>query len=612
MIELIINNKTATLPNDFELSIVIENEFFSKSSGYSLDLDLPAKERQNIEIFGPISRLDVSLNNLEYEAELRMNSKVILKGTLLIISVSPDILTVQILSDTSSINYSANKLYIDEIKNMFGRVPFPGKPLPLMGSWVITKDNYTKMFGSVDDVDMVFLWGYDKDPKEVKDRDGQPNAPCLSDDYIFFKKNIGYLSCQPYLIKVIKYIMNSIGYRIGRNDINTSWLRNLYIVNFNRLEFGHFYAVQEGGIDLYYELDMTRALPHWKLSQFIEEVEKFCACVFIFKSETKTVDIVSLSQYYSNANTVVVSRDNILAEFEKDTKDNQLNSVLISPNIGFDGSFSNVDFQVDKDVVNTITYKSWYKNFDELQQAFNTDAEYFRDFKLYVNNEDGREYISKDRGDGTFVLSEINVYADLIRDPEVSDVLKLKIKPASTQLCNVKWFSDDTESPATVGDVYIDVPYGSSSSSVLPPNPRAEDVIKNGYNHNKPNSSSEMQVMLSTGDLYTLFSKDGKNYNYPLPFADNKTSMEAASQLPQMSLSLKDVCENSLGHLYRAVPSFSYKTKYIISFISNIVPDVRRKFIIDNKTYACYKLTYKVNNEMNTFTIEGEFYQMTE
>lgn len=88
--------------------------------------------------------------------------------------------------------------------------------------------------------------------------------------------------------------------------------------------------------------------------------------------------------------------------------------------------------------------------------------------------------------------------------------------------------------------------------------------------------------------------------------------MEAASQLPQMSLSLKDVCENSLGHLYRAIPSFSYKTKYIISFISNIVPDVRRKFIIDNKTYACYKLTYKVNNEMNTFTIEGEFYQMTE
>ena len=58
MIELLINHQPAELPADFSFSMEYENEFFTKSSEYSLDIELPLKDSPaNRRIFGQLHRI---------------------------------------------------------------------------------------------------------------------------------------------------------------------------------------------------------------------------------------------------------------------------------------------------------------------------------------------------------------------------------------------------------------------------------------------------------------------------------------------------------------------------------------------------------------------------
>lgn len=64
MIELFINNTLVDLPTDFSVEIQYDNPYFTKSSDFSLDVDIPLISTNNRMIFGHINRLDVAKKDI--------------------------------------------------------------------------------------------------------------------------------------------------------------------------------------------------------------------------------------------------------------------------------------------------------------------------------------------------------------------------------------------------------------------------------------------------------------------------------------------------------------------------------------------------------------------
>ncbi len=616
MIELIINQQTVCLPNDFSFNVDFDNEFFSKSSGYSLDIDIPIINcPQNVAIFGPINRLDVTKKEFNFSAELRSNNQVLLYGKAVLLAVQAEFITIQLLADTSQFNYDANDVYIDELDLGLAKFKATTDKPSFTNVWTIPSEEYERCFGSVDNTDLVFHYAYSVDPDKIVDGDFYamrvPVSPFLSTDEIFFKSNlVGYLSCQPYLLRVIERIFKALGYTIGRNDIDKSWLRNLYICNYDAgkvFDMKECFWDEEETIKAY-GLKMASALPHWLLSTFISEVEKLCACVFIFNSRTKTVDIVSLVNFFdSDSDIVVVGHENILDDYKIDVVKENTDNIAVSSNISFEGEYKNKWLKIDKEVIDTIKYIRKYPTFEELQAGFNSLNDTLRKQSIFINESNGREYISNYTSTDTRIMLEVNQYSDLIRDPNNTQSVSLKIRPANVKLFNVGWFFDNYNKAN--GTIRLNVPYGDSLQTENVDVQYAKDIILKGAKVEK-NEEPTIEVMLSTGDYYYMFTYQNHQYSYPAAFTDFDMDGTIKGKTQQMSLSLKDVCTQSLGHLYRTIPNFSGKTLYNIRFISKSIPDARSRYIIDNKFYVCRKISVQLVQDMQSYIIEGEFYPM--
>lgn len=64
MTELYIDGQLATLPEGFNITFTSENPYFTRSSNYSLDIELPMPA--NHAIFKHVNRLDVTKKKLSF------------------------------------------------------------------------------------------------------------------------------------------------------------------------------------------------------------------------------------------------------------------------------------------------------------------------------------------------------------------------------------------------------------------------------------------------------------------------------------------------------------------------------------------------------------------
>ena len=120
-----------------------------------------------------------------------------------------------------------------------------------------------------------------------------------------------------------------------------------------------------------------------------------------------------------------------------------------------------------------------------------------------------------------------------------------------------------------------------------------------------------MEVMISTGEWYHLATYSSVNFSYPAPFADFNMPGSGKGKFPEMSLSLKDVCEQSLGHMYRNIPSYRSDEKFVFRFLAKSVPDARQPFRFHNQLYVCRKLNANFEQATKDLIFEGEFYRLS-
>ena len=625
MIELFINKLPADLPADFSFSMEYENEFFTKASEYSLDIELPLMgSPNNQKIFGNIHRVTSPKSNVNYEAVAYVNGRCVSHGYAIILAVTDVSVKIQLVGNTSYVNYFTTDTYIDEMDLGYAETPRISKLTysNYGGQVIIPKTDFFKTFGSVDDTDLVFFWAFCKDPKDLSSSlpftppfsHYYPNHPFASfgeDSYSrFYLYDLDKYSVQPYLLKVIDRLVNAMGFKIRRNDLNHTWLRNLYICNTKPSKWRDW-VNDYGSNGTILRIPMQKALPHWTVETFINEVEKLCACIFIFNTYNNTVDIIQLDKFYGDmAEVYEVPDDCILDEYEFEFSDDDSGKDLATANVSFAKDYTDKFLKFSQEVKDSIQTHNHYTNFSELSSAYNALSQADRAKILFIDDATGREYICYVNEDETDKMVEVNIWADLIRDGTDGGNVELKIVPANTRLFGVGWWFDEFQKSPSAG-LDLHIPF-SVNEVTDPEYTSAQDIIENSYSTaQKDESNDNIEVMLSTGEWYHLATYGSKNFDYPAPFADFNMPGSGKGKFPEMSLSLKDVCEQSLGHMYRNIPSFRSDEKFIYRFLAKSVPDARQTYRFHSQLYVCRKLNADFEQVTKDLIFEGEFYRLS-
>ncbi|MEO4832082.1 hypothetical protein ABHZ32_23280, partial [Bacteroides uniformis] len=76
------------------------------------------------------------------------------------------------------------------------------------------------------------------------------------------------------------------------------------------------------------------------------------------------------------------------------------------------------------------------------------------------------------------------------------------------------------------------------------------------------------------------------------------------------SLSLNDVCPDSVGHRLSTLSLFHSNIPYTIQFQANKLPDVNKVFLIGNKQYLCEKIETEIDVDGLSKVLKGTFYRI--
>lgn len=77
------------------------------------------------------------------------------------------------------------------------------------------------------------------------------------------------------------------------------------------------------------------ALPHWTVSEFFDELEKFLCAVTVVNERTKVVSLVGLNDYFTESGKEIIPASSLLREFTVDIEDDKNEKDLSTGNMGY-------------------------------------------------------------------------------------------------------------------------------------------------------------------------------------------------------------------------------------------------------------------------------------
>lgn len=588
MTELYINGQLAVLPDDLNFTLASENPYFTRSSSYSLDIELPMSA--NYTIFGHINRLDVTKKKTILPAMLIVDGRCLLDGSTILLTIEETLVKVQLVSGNAEFNLLTNEdIYVDELDLGNDLTPVVGNPI----GGFLSASEMVKYYGSVDQVESVWLPVF---YQEVKQENLNNNAQYEDGTNKFLPCPEYLRTCiQPYLITVIKKIVEHFGYTLDASFFDNSFLRNVYICS----------AVASLGI--------SSALPHWTVSEFFDELEKFLGVITIVDEHTKVVRFAGLNDYFSFSGKEEINKDSILREFSVEIEDNKDDKDISSGNVGYDLPSVTDDgyWRLDKDLIEAAQ-KAEYNTYDELIQAYNTMTDENKKKTLFIVGK--RYYINYNEGDKN-KLREVNLYADLIRDPESEESASLRIVPAKIVQYDIgtyTFLSHNFDYVRTSTSLILNIPlvsfhkgcYEQSAFNIQ------EAIEGNAELQEKQKKSDIMEVAINTG-VFNRHTVNGKSFDYAYPFTDYQQRPDGlTSALKPYSLSLNDVCPDSMGSKLSPLKPYRSDIPYAIQFTADKLPDVYKVFLIGNKQYLCEKIEVEIGSMGLSKVMKGTFYRI--
>lgn len=626
MTEVYINQQRVFFREGTSLKLTVENSFFQNKGSYTLDVAFPLDIPQNRKVFGAINRIDVSKRQQQFDSTLIVDSRLVFKGTARITNVNASEVKLQLLSGNSRVNFwsRAGKVYIDELHYEYVDTnhsfdgwqtddAFFGTPLIKAGTFPGRKGIYCYV-PTLDEsgskpVENCFmgLWNEQHLMINVAEQaalyhGGEP-------------MNLGYFievnreNICPNLMFVAGWIFHHMGYTLERNDRDSDFVNGIYIANARNTTTFKRHNQDSNSAD---EMSMAKALPHWTVEEFMEQLQKFLNATIVFDDIKKTVSIIDAA--YTDG--IIDITDSIEDEYEAEIiDDDDVAANLYDSNVKYkkgESDYHALDM-VEQELIESFTQvKCSYEEACTQWDAMQTD-ERKRTIWITERGHYCAEIITDEDGKETgMTMIRFNHFGGIVRNSSGNSDIELKISPVAT-MTDVKMpvFEWDGSGPNvyrdsfnyrwTIGQTVVCLKNTFEAAN----KPSVWDAL-----HGKEGESSEkedvMQVFLmddkavASSFYHLTFQQPFTHYDYQRP---NKN----VEHQPWSLSMANDESVHNIGELHGTARRQNRNTEQRLRFVADVIPSVYSIFLVRNKRYACKKLELKFNDEGMEKEIYGYF-----
>ena len=271
--KIIVDGKQAVLKEGSSFEYHSENPLFTEAEDYSMDIEFPMKDcPQNILIFGALHVKGVDISTVTFPCEI-ITASFDKTGILTITEVGREVVKGQFLEGMSQENFKPSA----DLQTYLTDLNFSAY------------DGTDETQESVDEVEGegwedIDIWDSGEDVK-VSAIDSVPGWGSLRHRHI-------------YLYRLVELVSELVGYRFDVSALEAVGMyRSILLVN---VVDG---IVDRGGYYGYYDLE--RALPHWTVRKFLDEVGLFFGCLPVVDDSLKTVVFKPYAELLSQSSSFV-------------------------------------------------------------------------------------------------------------------------------------------------------------------------------------------------------------------------------------------------------------------------------------------------------------------
>lgn len=570
---ILINKKKAVLKKGTSFDFISENRFFTGADSYTLSITFPIKGCfQNIEIFGHIYRKDFDFNTelLDCEIHDRHFHKY---GSISIVSVSDTEVKTQFLEGRSATNFysSLDDMYINEMQmpsvvdfahwglayymRSYNQQKNDEQGRPYLGYVVLPWVNNTS--GNIQNLLYAANTGYFL-------------ADAVSDDEASV---MGF----PFFVEIIRQVLTHAGYECDLSEIEDSQWCNLIVCQ---------------GFPIVWDMPyMNQILPHWTVSEFLEQVELFLNGSFEFEGTNRMkftfnvntirqLKVVPITTVVDSHSVEIAKRDNVRDDYieQKNVAYKECNHLMWkyyscewakgSLPVYSHSSIAAMRSMLDSRLDCAGNYKTWHYKYLHYCRGEDT---YFVLKCIRTEKIDNviHHYMC---------YQPVNVFGPkMVNRSENAEVVELGIVPACIDKADSVRGDMLFVECGTLGDDKADAEDKDENQT------QAVNTIALGESSQKEEFFDKIHVAFWDGNMkkyHPLMPHpyiDAHEFTHDNTYYWNRDTMRLNGAVTPFSRKARYQVEQS--------------RKFTFSFLSDSIPDVRSIFLIHGKKYLAEKIT---------------------
>ena len=623
MIQCTIDGKIAYPDTKNKIKITFENQYIKDSGEYTYQISFPMSILENRKVFSNIHRIDVSKKTLTFEeCVLMADNHRLVSGKGIVIGVTQDAVKLQIVGGKSRIKYNSKfeQHYIDEMSYHEVVIDTDQTIAILSGRATLIRGlaefdlRNTEVFGAKG------IYAFNPVYDETNDS--------ISNQIISYheKAYVYNLAVQPYLFYILRQVLAQEGYTLSRNDFDVDPWNRLVICSAR------------------HTLDIAKALPHWTVYTFLDELRKLFNGTFVFNERLKTVDFMAHTEAIGSTTAVRECLDEYSSEYDEDGLQNL--------------AISNVEYVLAE----SANRDMWEIIPQEVIDKFPMiEADHWWEFPEQTAKEDrcsifkinscGHEIIveveDEDTGQLRSYFTLAMAFNPLVRDSRSDDFEKLHISPVAMTYCN-RWNPDSDEDklfrqldrlnfkifvPSIVNDKEKDLNSYTFDEDKDEYYVSVQDAIEDTdlIKDQEEDKDEIMQVMFQGKRTYNYVKKiledpehegpsDTWYRRHPINFTDARAvyyhifgygvDADGQKRIDSASLALISFpCIDCIGDFASNVEIDKHNT-VCLKFPAKDIPDPSAIYIFRNKKFLCQKIEFEVSENGIDEIKTGYFYEI--
>lgn len=589
MTELYIDGVQVILPASMSTEVKRENPFFTKNGEYTYDITINLDNPVNRGLYAHINRHNIaSLPAGNRNAILIADHRVYCNGTEIITGWTDEVVTIQIASGNSELNYFVGSDLLISSLTLCSTSP--------MINGVPNKDMINKLYP---EIEACLTPVYDRAAGVMYNEwilnrilvTGQPVK------YELIPKNspsdYDYIS-QPFLCSFIKRLLAAIGYDLVENAIDSTPFKNLYISH------------------VQLEREWAKMIPGWKVVDFLTEIENMFNMSFVIDSKAKTARLLFNNSYYLNAQLKHVQH--VVDEFEVEKSEKSDSVLTTNANVSY--SLPDNEYYhrraISPYVLKTATKehipKEYAQTTTDYLNAWFANAAHHNGNIIYIDDSTGRKYIYIGQSNTfpPFAKYElIDEFAAIEREESSSDI-ELEIVPVELSSRYLKNYDNGSDTSTLVMHYFPTIDGSTTTDSDTQAD--LNTLISSAATET---SESKGKIFLAfyrgTTDPEPQWSRMFPKPIFPMCYTDEFIpdyyhSVRSNNQGASLRLTKLDEL------FYSGVYDIDEINKITITSYDPNVYDTRGVFVINNKKYVCRETTYTLTAEGRKKAWKGIFY----